>query len=79
MNTTFWDGVLAEEVTWQAVVLISRMGGDYRGIVLVEVVWKAVAIILNRCFNSSITYPDSLYGFRDGYGMGTATLNVKLL
>ena len=38
VQTAFWDGVLAEESTWQAVVLISKGGGDYRGIGLMEVV-----------------------------------------
>ena len=38
------DGDLAEEVTWQAVVLIPKGKGDYRGIGLVEVMWKVVAV-----------------------------------
>ena len=53
--TAFMDGVLAEEATWQAVVLIQKGGSKYRGIGLVEVVWKAVAVILNRRFTASIT------------------------
>ena len=47
VQTAFWDSVLAEEVTWQAVVIILKGGEDYRGIGLVEVVCKAVAEILN--------------------------------
>ena len=35
VQTAFWDGVLAEEETWQTVVLILKGGGDYRGIGLV--------------------------------------------
>ena len=35
IQTAFWDGELAEEVTWQAVVLIPKGKGDYRGIGLV--------------------------------------------
>ena len=54
-QTAFRDGVLAEEATWQAVVLIPKGGRDYRGIGLIEVVWKAVAVILNRHFTASIT------------------------
>ena len=46
---------------------------------LVEVVWKAVAVILNCRFTASITYHDSLDGFRAGRGTGTATLEVKML
>ena len=32
IQTAFRDGELAEEVTWQAVVLIPKGKGDYRGI-----------------------------------------------
>ena len=53
--TAFWEGELAEESTWQAVVLIPKGKGDYRGIGLVEVMWKVVAVILNRRLTSSIT------------------------
>ena len=45
IQTAFRDGELAEEVTWQAVVLIPKGKGDYRGIGLVEVMWKVVAAI----------------------------------
>ena len=77
VQTAFRDGVLAEELTWQAVVLIPKGKKDYRGIGLVEVVWKVMAAILNRRFTSSITYHDDLHGFRAGRGTGTATLEAK--
>ena len=79
IKTSFWEGELVEEADWQAVVLISKGGGDYHGIGLMEVMWKVVAVILNFCFTASITYHDSLHGFRAGRGTGTATLEVKLL
>ena len=74
VQTAFRDGDLAEEATWQVVVLIPKGKGDYRGIGLVEVMWKVVAVILNRCLTSSITFHDVLHGFRAGCGTGTATL-----
>ena len=40
VHTAFREGELAEESTWQAVVLIPKGKGDYRGIGLVEVMWK---------------------------------------
>ena len=40
VQTAFWDGEMTEEVPWQAVVLIPKGEGDYRGIGLVEVMWK---------------------------------------
>ena len=79
VHTTFRDGDLAKEATWQAVVLIPKGKKEYRGIGLVEVMWKVVAAILNRRVTSSITYHDALHGFRAGRGTGTATLEAKLL
>ena len=75
----FRDGDLAEEATWQAVVLIPKGKKDYRGIGLVEVMWKVVAAILYCRFTASITYHDALLGFRAGHDTGTATLEAKLL
>ena len=79
VQTAFRDGDLAEEGTWQAVVLIPKGKKDYWGIGLVEVMWKVVVVILNRRFTASITYHDALHGFRAGRGTGTATLEAKLL
>ena len=70
---------MAEEATWQAVVLIPKGKKDYRVIGLVEVMWKAVAAILNRRLIASITFHDFLHGFRAGCGTGTASLEAKLL
>ena len=79
VQTASWEGDLAEESTWKAVVLIPKGKGDYRGIGLVEVMWKVVAVILNRRFTSSITFHDVLHGFRVGHITGTATLEAKLI
>ena len=46
LHTAFRDGVLVEEATWQAVVLILKGGVDYRGKGLVKVICNAVAVIL---------------------------------
>ena len=62
----------------QAVVLIPKGKGDYRGIGLGEVMWKVVVAIINCHFTASITYHDFLHGFRAGRGTGTATLEAKL-
>ena len=68
-----------EETVWQVVVLIPKGGGDYCDIGLLEVIWKAVAVIFNRRFTASMTYHNSLHGFRAGSGTGTATFEVKLI
>ena len=74
VQTAFRNGDLAEEATWQAVVLIPKGKGEYRGIGLVELMWKVVAVILNFRFTSSITFHDVLHGFRADRGTGSATL-----
>ena len=79
IQTAFCKLKMAEEATWQAVVLIPKGKKDYWGIGLVEVMWKVVAAILNRRFTASITYHNFLHGFRAGHGTGTATLEAKLL
>ena len=79
IQTAFRDGLLDEEATWQAVVLIPKGKKDYQRIGLVEVVWKVVAAIINHRFTFSITYHDVLHGFRAGRGTGTAALEAKLL
>ena len=70
---------MAEETTWQEVVLLPKGKKDYRGIGLVEVMWKVAAEILNRQITTSINYHDFLHGFWAGCGTGTATLEAKLL
>ena len=40
-QTEFREGEMAEEATWQTVVLIPTGKKEYRGVGLVEVTWKA--------------------------------------
>ena len=47
VQTAFREGRLAEENTWQVVVMIPKGKKDYRGIGIVEVTWKVAAAILN--------------------------------
>ena len=54
-RAAFGEGILAEEATWQALVLIHKGKGDYHGIGLVEVMQKLVAAILNCWITVSIT------------------------
>ena len=41
--------------------------------------WKVVTVILNCRFTASITIHNILHGFRAGRGMGTASLEAKML
>ena len=79
VHTAFRYGVLVEEATYKAVVLILKGGDEYHGIGLVEVLRKAATVILNCRFAASITYHDSLHGFQAVCGTGTVTLEVKPL
>ena len=80
MQEVLWDGILAKESIWQTVVLIPKgKSGDFRGIGLVEVLWKTMSSLLNRRLTAAITFHDVLHGFRAGCGMGTASLEAKLL
>ena len=79
IQTAFREGEMAEESTWQTVVLIPKGKKEYIVIGLVEVMWKVVAAILHRRITTAITYHDALHGFRAGRGTGTATLEAKLL
>ena len=79
VQSAFREGKLAEEATWQAVVLIPKGKTDYRGIGLVEVIWKVVAAILNHRLTASINFHEFLHGFQAGRGTCTATLESKLI
>ena len=46
-QTAFREGKLAEEATWQTVVMIPKGKGGFRGIGLVEFTGKVVAVILH--------------------------------
>ena len=48
VQAEFLEGGLAEDCTWQKVVLFPNGKRDFRGIGIVEVLWKAVASLLNR-------------------------------
>ena len=63
IQAAFHEGQLAEECAWQAVVLIHKGGGDFRGIDVVEVIWKIVTGIMNCIPTTTIQYHDTLRGF----------------
>ena len=63
VQTAFWEGELAEEATWQAVVMIPKGRQEYRGIWIVEVMWKVLAAILHRRLTAFITYHNFLHRF----------------
>ena len=62
-------------------VVVIPKGGvtDFRGIGRVEVLWNEITCIINRRLFSSISFHDVMHSFCEGRGMGTATLEAKLL
>ena len=76
-QTEFREGKLAEEATWQTLVLIPKGKREYRGIGMVEVTWKVVAVILHSRLTKGITFHDALHISREGRGTGTATLKAN--
>ena len=64
----------------QMLVLIPKGdNGDFRGIGIVEILWNTITGLLNPRFTSAIGFHDVLHGLCAGYGMGTASLDAKLI
>ena len=78
MKLAFQEGKLPVALTWTNMALLSKMGGEYRGVGLVEVICKICAYIINNQLRSSITLNDALHIFIQGRMTGTATLEVNL-
>ena len=59
-------------------VLMPKRKRVYRGIVIVDVACKLCARVVNCWLKRGVVLPDTLYGFREGRGMGKANLGAKL-
>ena len=64
---------------WQAVVLIPKGGRYIQGIGLMELLWNIVTVILDHHLGSATALHDMLYFFRDGRGMGNASLESNMI
>ena len=51
---------------------------EFRDIGLAEVIWKLFNFTIKNRLHSATTLNDALHGLRQGWGNGTATLEVKL-
>ena len=72
------NGYITEALMWTTMVLIPKGKGAYTGIGLVETIWKVCTSIINNRIQSSIVLHDSLHGFIQGRGTGTAIMEAKL-
>ena len=59
-------------------VIILKLLGEYIGIVSVQVIWKVFESIMNNRIQSFINLNDALHSFRQGRGVGTATMEANL-
>ena len=70
---------LMEEATWQVLVLIPKVGGDYIRIGILVVAWNILTVIINLYLVTTIQFHDVLHGLQVGREIGTASLRAKLL
>ena len=78
VQVTFGDRNVPEELAWATIILIMKGKGEYQGIGLVEVLWKVRSVVVNCHLKNSVMLHDTLHGFREGWGTGTANLDAKL-
>jgi hypothetical protein len=89
-NTTNWNnlvttiqhifrtGEVPQRLSYSNLVIIPKSDGGFRGIGLLEPIWKVISTIIKDRCNESITFDDSLHGFRSERGTSTAILEAKL-
>ena len=63
IQVEFWEGYTPEALMWTTMVLILKVGGEYRGIGMVETIWKVYTSIVNIRLRSSIVLHEILHGF----------------
>ena len=78
IQLAFVEGRLPEELTWETMILPPKGKWEYRGIGLVEVAQKLFTLVMNLWMKKGVDHRDSLNGFREGSGMGMATLEANL-
>jgi hypothetical protein len=76
---TIWDqGEISEQMSWMVIVLLPKGGGNFWGIGLLDPCWKVVEKIMVRRM-TIIDFHPSLHGGLPKRGMGTATIEAKLV
>ena len=67
------------ECAFHNISLIPKWNRELRDIGLVEVICKAVPGVVNCRIGEAVYFHNTLHRFRAGRGMGTASLEVKLI
>jgi hypothetical protein len=77
--TAFESGELPQACNVAVLVLIPKpASNEHRGIGLLEVVWKLISSVINGRMKAAINFDDSIHGFREQRGTGTAIIQQKL-
>ena len=79
IQAAFRDFHLTEDFTWKTVVLIPKGNENFRGIRLVGFLCETVPGIINFHLTTAIQFHHTLCGFFTDRGIGTASLEAKLL
>ena len=61
------------------VVIIHKGNGDFRGIGIIKVLGKELLGVITWRIGAEVQFHNVLHGFLAGWGMGTASLEAKLL
>jgi len=82
VQTAFSTGELPQALNVAILVLLKKpCGNEFRGIGLLETVWKLISTIIDRRMKEAVDFDDSddsVRGFRQKRGTGTAILCNKL-
>ena len=78
MQLMLWEGILLEEMTCTTMILPPKGKGDCWGIGMVEVIFKMITTIINTLLRTAISLHDAMYGFSQGRGVATYTLEDKM-
>ena len=78
MKLAFREGRIPMSLTWTMMMIITKGGGEYRGIGLVEVIWKVCAFITNRRLRDATNLHGALHGFRQGRGKAKETTEENM-
>ena len=79
VQTAYSTGQIPQALNVAILVLLKKpCGNEYRGIGLLETIWKLISSIMDRRMKEAVEFDDSVHGFRQQRGTGTAILRNKL-
>ena len=78
VHNMWGKGGIPQEMGCTVLVLMTKVTTDTLGIGLLETLWKVVEALIDTRLRASLNMHDTLHGFRDGRGTGTAIMELKL-